>query len=172
MGHCVGGYCPDVLEGRSRIFSLRDAKGEPHVTVEVDPSSVIGRAPESDPLPRIVQIKGKANRAPNEEYLPFVQDFVRNSPLGGTWSDVGDLRNAGLRRTRDVWNDREQQKIRAAGKTFSDYVSPEEIRSIADEVWPGQWGSVNFAHGGHVQKQSAPTDSFQGIIAALEQELA
>jgi hypothetical protein len=34
MGHCVGGYCPEVAEGRSRIFSLRDAKGEPHVTVE------------------------------------------------------------------------------------------------------------------------------------------
>jgi hypothetical protein len=34
MGHCVGGYCPDVMSGRSRIFSLRDAKGEPHVTIE------------------------------------------------------------------------------------------------------------------------------------------
>ena len=37
MGHCVGGYCPDVLEGRSRIYSLRDAKGEPHVTIETKP---------------------------------------------------------------------------------------------------------------------------------------
>lgn len=37
MGHCVGGYCPDVASGRSRIFSLRDSKGEPHVTVEVQP---------------------------------------------------------------------------------------------------------------------------------------
>jgi hypothetical protein len=37
MGHCVGGYCPDVVEGKTRIFSLRDAKGEPHVTVEVRP---------------------------------------------------------------------------------------------------------------------------------------
>ena len=37
MGHCVGGYCPDVMEGRSRIYSLRDAKGEPHVTIEVQP---------------------------------------------------------------------------------------------------------------------------------------
>jgi len=37
MGHCVGGYCPDVVAGNSRIFSLRDAKGEPHVTVEVNP---------------------------------------------------------------------------------------------------------------------------------------
>ncbi|NDG14043.1 MAG: hypothetical protein EB124_13025, partial [Betaproteobacteria bacterium] len=33
MGHCVGGYCPDVIEGRSRIYSLRDKKGEPHVTI-------------------------------------------------------------------------------------------------------------------------------------------
>jgi hypothetical protein len=39
MGHCVGGYCPDVMEGRSRIYSLRDAKGEPHVTVEVEPKT-------------------------------------------------------------------------------------------------------------------------------------
>jgi len=37
MGHCVGGYCPDVLEGRSRIYSLRDKRGEPHVTIEVKP---------------------------------------------------------------------------------------------------------------------------------------
>lgn len=34
MGHCVGRYCDDVASGRSRIFSLRDAKGEPHVTIE------------------------------------------------------------------------------------------------------------------------------------------
>jgi len=40
----------------------------------------------------ITQIKGKQNRAPKEEYLPFVQDFVRS----GQWSDVGDLPNTGL----------------------------------------------------------------------------
>ena len=138
MGHCVGGYCPDVLEGRSRIYSLRDAKGEPHVTVEVQPAyknrgfregerptgdeyyqlqekyvqgqktgevdpnltfaewwrSSKGIPEEVEPAPVIKQIKGKQNRAPNEEYLPFVQDFVR----GGKWSDVGDLGNTGLRR--------------------------------------------------------------------------
>lgn len=42
MGHCVGGYCPDVLEGRKRIFSLRDAKGEPHVTIETQPGDQSG----------------------------------------------------------------------------------------------------------------------------------
>jgi hypothetical protein len=119
MGHCVGGYCPDVLEGKSQIFSLRDAKGEPHVTVEVNPMSkddfidrnyavyvdMLSEGREfadrwADKSARskfgIAQIKGKANKRPKDEYLPFVQDFVRNSPLGGTWGDVGDLGNTGL----------------------------------------------------------------------------
>jgi hypothetical protein len=142
MGHCVGGYCPDVMSGRSRIFSLRDAKGEPHVTVETSPSAQwrdvehaadedpdfgdawnawrygydISRTPgrpqgtfeeylrtnEPDLLSRfeeqgsspdrIVQIKGKQNRAPKDDYLPFVQDFVKSQQ----WSNVGDLGNTGL----------------------------------------------------------------------------
>ena len=40
MGHCVGGSCPKVESGKSRIISLRDAKGEPHVTLEVIPPQV------------------------------------------------------------------------------------------------------------------------------------
>ena len=95
MGHCVGGYCPDVFEGRSRIYSLRDKKGEPHVTIEVQPGPRIfdTGTPEGRPGPEnIVQIKGKANRAPKDEYLPFVQDFVRS----GNWSQVKDLQNTGL----------------------------------------------------------------------------
>jgi hypothetical protein len=37
MGHCVGGYCPDVMSGRVQIFSLRDPKGRSHATIEVEP---------------------------------------------------------------------------------------------------------------------------------------
>lgn len=101
MGHCVGGYCDDVLSGNSRIFSLRDAKGEPHVTIEVAPegravNAWVPEGEEPSALPSIVQIKGKQNRAPNPEYLPFVQDFVRNSPFGKGWADIGDLQNTGL----------------------------------------------------------------------------
>jgi hypothetical protein len=40
MGHCVGGECPKVESGKSRIISLRDAKGEPHATLEVIPPEV------------------------------------------------------------------------------------------------------------------------------------
>lgn len=131
MGHCVGGYCPDVIEGRSRIYSLRDKKGQPHVTIEVAPRPIktwddvtaavgkeqaaklwqefddIGGNNMSDvgegfdifiknkgiqPAQDIVQIKGKANRAPKEEYLPAVQDFVRSQQ----WGKIGDLQNTGL----------------------------------------------------------------------------
>jgi len=130
MGHCVGGYCPDVISGKSRIYSLRDKRGEPHVTVEVQPRSLdtknwLFEQPQeitneifsmvgSDPTPNqmaevikshpkfkedsakvpssIRQIKGKQNAAPKEDYLPFVQDFVRS----GEWSEVGDLKNTGL----------------------------------------------------------------------------
>ena len=132
MGHCVGGYCDDVVGGRSRIFSLRDAKGEPHVTIETgrgssyvppevydqwkrqadeelrragiganDPTywDELDRRTEAQrkaylasDVENIVQIKGKQNRAPKEDYLPFVQDFVK----GGQWGQVGDLGNTGL----------------------------------------------------------------------------
>ena len=136
MGHCVGGYCPDVVSGKSRIYSLRDARGEPHVTIEVAPTQYAPRWEKVKPYlesareqvmkdrmanglpltdqyeneierlveayaskmalentpPEIRQIKGKQNAAPKEDYLPFVQDFVKS----GQWSDVGDLRNTGL----------------------------------------------------------------------------
>lgn len=39
MGHCVGGYCDQVASDGTQIYSLRDAKNNPHVTVEVRPKS-------------------------------------------------------------------------------------------------------------------------------------
>lgn len=136
MGHCVGGYCDDVASGRSRIFSLRDAKGEPHVTIETAPKRVpdtegdyfryyqqaaqelghpvprnwqdfaddgsydainrraveLSKAGPAVPIQDIVQIKGKQNRAPKDDYLPFVQDFVKS----GQWGQIGDFANTGL----------------------------------------------------------------------------
>lgn len=91
MGHCVGGYCPDVKSGVSSIYSLRDAKGRPHVTIETTgPRDMQGYDVEG--WPEILQIKGKANAAPKAEYLPFIQDFVRS----GKWSEIGDAAHTGL----------------------------------------------------------------------------
>lgn len=184
MGHCVGGYCDDVLTGRSRIYSLRDAKGQPHVTIETAPpyhegfsahgdwdklpedlqeqlmkdygSGSVGWAyrvqedprvkawaAENMPPPpaRIKQIKGKQNRAPNPEYLPFVQDFVRS----GKWSDVGDYKNAGL-----------IDRLSLPGDVLTpdtpQYLTPDEVRAMG--VDPDSLFK-NFAHGGSVESNKA-----------------
>ena len=123
MGHCVGGYCPDVASGHSRIFSLRDAKNEPHVTIEVQPkrrSASDADAPVnvaeyqkwiSKELPPVIkQIKGKGNAKPKKDYIPFVQDFVKS----GNWSNVGDIHNAEMRdmtRTPNLKQWLEQKQI-------------------------------------------------------------
>jgi len=39
MGHCVGQYCDEVGGGQSNIYSLRDRRGEPHVTIETKSDS-------------------------------------------------------------------------------------------------------------------------------------
>jgi hypothetical protein len=45
MRHCVGGYCDDVWTNQTRIFSLRDNKGEPHVTIETAPADIRNNTP-------------------------------------------------------------------------------------------------------------------------------
>ncbi len=37
MGHCVGGYCDSVQSRGTKIYSLRDKNGNPHVTIETRP---------------------------------------------------------------------------------------------------------------------------------------
>lgn len=126
LGYGHGGW-EAIKSGKAKVYSLVNAKGEPHVTVEAAahnpnleslyakenlpelyqkysadrnryfnswPEFLKAEAPEllADNAVKITQIKGKGNRAPNEEYLPFVQDFVKS----GKWSDVGDIQNTGL----------------------------------------------------------------------------
>jgi hypothetical protein len=195
MGHCVGGYCPDVVEGRSKIFSLRDDKGRPHVTIEVQPwrSSQGESLAEfearlrSDPMrseqavrdimsspqyrDSIVQIKGKGNKAPKEDYLPAVQDFVRS----GSFGKVGDLGNTGLYRAEEITNfvpesfyatkaEREAafEKAKAAGK-IQDYMTRAEWEdALKSEMPPPTQGPTmefleqmanpkGFARGGAVR---------------------
>lgn len=181
MGHCVGGYCDDVASGRSRIYSLRDAKGQPHVTIEVEPSlntttieqnGKLVEVPDPDEMPSIKQIKGKANRAPNEEYLPFVQDFVK----AGKWSDVGDLQNTGLFRVlpgqkwpgfaedmpAGFWTieDAEKQAIEKG-------MDPEVLQSWLSKLRNPHSG---FAHGGTVNTNNLTVGRLRDIIASLNQE--
>ena len=229
MGHCVGGYCPDVIEGRSRIFSLRDKKGQPHVTVEVQPergspydywygqrahlgeqdpelqdflkwtrenrpkggldsmyeqwAAATGREVQQAPQ-SIVQIKGKANRAPNAEYLPYVQDFVRS----GRWSRVGDLENTGF-----VRNAHPGQKINLFGGEqleIPSYMTPDEYKKFVREGFKGRadpesvegylkglFGSEykpeGYAEGGAVSAPTATTydpSEIDTIVSRMKEE--
>jgi len=187
MGHCVGGYCDGVVAGDSKIYSLRDAKGQPHVTIEVAPkrgyettgvqdfddndliSAVYDNLPRNkhrgfsnwvekfiedgeydsvfealkdskysdfipkpdlDSPPRIVQIKGKSNKAPKDEYLPFVRDFVQS----GKWSEVNELENAGLimKDGQFVIPDPEPEGFAEGGLVRS--YNPEEIDQIVAQL--------------------------------------
>lgn len=231
MGHCVGGYCPEVVAGRTRIYSLRDAKGQPHVTIEVRPNQARSkyerdwfmsqpedvqeqitkqalaehgatketRTPEEDRLTwgqaisnaikshmgevpdEIIQIKGKGNRKPNDEYLPFVQDFVRS----GQWSDVGDFQNAGLYRKRDFINEFTPEQLNSTG--IKKYLTWDEIRKLregkawkpidtdpdlnidVDNIGMKRGGAVNMAEGGEVKMDSGRVDD---ILNRLRREMS
>lgn len=60
MRHCVGGYCDDVWSGQTNIFSLRDKKGEPHVTIETAPADI--RRDGNTPLDFILENPSMADR--------------------------------------------------------------------------------------------------------------
>jgi hypothetical protein len=72
MGHCVGGYCDVVRSGGTSIYSLRDPKGHPHVTIEVDGDPPITQGyGETTWQPRtvtVVQVQGKQDTEPIPEY--------------------------------------------------------------------------------------------------------
>jgi hypothetical protein len=145
MGHCVGGYCPEVAEGRTRIFSLRDAKNEPHVTIEVKPPK------KYDEWDVFEQFRGGIHDAmragdigaenyvakkltelnsPNNRRQQILQikgkgnakpkkdyiPYVQDFVKSGNWSQINDSQNAGLRRYDHVFNDNEQRAIERTGE--------------------------------------------------------
>ena len=217
MAHCVGGYCPDVVEGKSRIYSLRDSKGQPRVTIEVEPNQtpypVSGEAfarlspaekaqfrehvmqwrrrnPDVEELTdehtaqalreagvppqpdRITQIKGFKNQKPADEFLPFVQDFVKS----GKWSGVGDLKNSGLLRIGDKYVD-ENKYREVAGDLNPDYISnlinnrvKDLSRDDADIIRRLQEPEPGFAQGGMVSSNHFDPIKIKQIIASLDDD--
>jgi hypothetical protein len=114
MGHCVGGYCDDVADGRSIIHSLRDPDNRPHATVEYVPTAyedregrlrdewMDGDEGPFDPSVRrsqVVQIQGKSNETPKPEYQEMLKhyfthgfdDASRPAVTGDGIDDVADL---------------------------------------------------------------------------------
>lgn len=100
MGHCVGSYAPDVEQGRSLIYSLRDHQNEPHATWEITPhlwegsDGQIYDGMESNGIPAdaepiihkgtMEQVQGKGNEPPIEAYQKRIKDyFEKQIPNAG-----------------------------------------------------------------------------------------
>jgi hypothetical protein len=93
------GFIGDQRPSEADYYRLQEEWLEGNKAGTVDPNLTFAqwwRSKEGIPEPEIpfeiTQIKGKQNRAPKEDYLPFVQDFVKS----GQWSDVRDMQNTGL----------------------------------------------------------------------------
>ena len=200
MGHCVGEYCPDVMRGDSNIYSLRDRRGEPHVTIETtkmnpahyyeniytnlpdDERKVLqeniseynSKNPHLNDLeaaneymrmiygeaePKIVQIKGKQNTAPNAKYLPAVQDFVRSK----NWSDIGDFENTGLLRLRDYKNRLGDDLFNQALEKHGPYITLDELNKYEN-------AAGYYANGGLVGTPPTAYDPMKvaDIVASID----
>jgi len=80
MGHCVGGYCPEVEKGKIKIYSLRDRNNNPHVTIEY---SLEGDG--------IYQIKGKENKAPHEKYAKMIYPWIIENFTAEEYAESDDF---------------------------------------------------------------------------------
>ena len=65
MGHCVASYAIAVASGTCTIYSLRDTRNHPHVTIEI----VAGQ---------LHQLQGRANSFPAARWRPYIRAFVRS----------------------------------------------------------------------------------------------
>jgi hypothetical protein len=106
MGHCIGeGAYDDKLEKPGvQLVSLRDPSGKPHVTMEI-----VGN--------RVVQVQGKQNRSPIEQYIQqlgpyFVEHRLKSTipevrfrhivDADGVWHSFDNLPD-GLRVRSELW---------------------------------------------------------------------
>lgn len=137
-----------IKSGEAKVYSLRDAKGESHATVEVQAGgrrSVLNAdgvpVGARDVTGDITQIKGKQNRAPGEKYLPYIQDFVK----GEKWGEVGDLQNTGLREINKGYS----QDFPRATEAFlkenpgARYMTEAEMKKFEDPNYKSQQGSAD-----------------------------
>lgn len=119
MGHCVERYFDKVRAHQIEIWSLRDPKNEPHVTLELHQADN-----------HVAQIKGKQNKEVNEGYRKYVKDAM-NEFMPGWKISEHEIKNCPLFRKFGKWwsNESEygedpelfQGMIRTFFKDFSNF---------------------------------------------------
>lgn len=88
MQNCIAGYFNEVMDSTTRIYSIRDASGAPHVSMELVIPGGVPRVQASDMSPEefiesrtrldcyFAQILGKQNDMPIDEYRARAREFI------------------------------------------------------------------------------------------------
>jgi len=95
MEHCVGGYSYNVFSGDTRIFSLRDPRGMPHMTMEFEVEKYVGKDGKEKTRLKLIQSKGRSNHQPKEEYVDTAREWLQSvdGENGVDFVDARDDRN-------------------------------------------------------------------------------
>ena len=87
-----GNYADTVANGEHILYSLRDASGMSHVDILYRTRS--DDAEDEEAKPFVEQVLGKQNTKPDAAYLPYLEEFIRRSPV--LQGDVEGLVRLGL----------------------------------------------------------------------------
>ena len=138
-----------ILNRAKELYRERDTSTTPTINTmdafQKAANEIIGELPGE-----ITQIKGKQNAAPNKEYLPFVQDFVKS----GKWFDVQDLSNTEL--IKIDANSNMATFFKRIGRSAPSYVTQDEQAKLS--TWRAAGGGLDslpegFARGGPVLRR-------------------
>jgi hypothetical protein len=114
-------------------------------------------------LPNIVEIKGKGNRTPKSDYLPYVQDFIRS---GNYDRDIGDFHNTGLKTLNDAFPEYESLKYFNRANPDKKYVTQQEI-----DDWNKEWNTPTEGQkSGGVIKMGVGGLLKNAVLAAAREE--
>lgn len=163
MDHCVGGYCGEVAEGRTRILSLRDPEGKSHVTFEVEQPADLELQRKvkelQDAHTKHVQEVGiddaldfpswlEENAPEMMRYGPDVFDNDAVQPM------VRQVYGAANSTPKDEYKALASQYLKEAGLTGDDYA----MRNAGLELVDGEW--VPTKVGGYKDGGLVETDDF------------
>lgn len=126
MGHCVGGYCEDVASGSSNIYSLRDAKGKPSVTIETAPAEIV----DWDLPPEVAR---------------GFQEHLQKNPLVPGLDDEQELRayhDALQKYAQEAFPQLTAPIIRQIKGKNNAMPPPEALPFIQDFIRSGKWGDI------------------------------
>lgn len=141
LSHCVGGYCDDVLSGRSQIFSLRDANGMPAVTIETRPgrpwnqrSGFFYEHPELEQP--WVEFSTAVKKQTKEQNLPRDPNYIIGFPK---W--LSENQPEMYAKYANLFEEVPADIIQIKGKKNGP-PAPEHLPFVQEFVRNGNWGSI------------------------------